>query len=215
MAADTDREPGRFITIEGGEGSGKSTLIKSLSLVLKLMGEKPLLTREPGGTPGAEALRELLLKPPEGGEWSAISQTLLFYAARAQHLEQLILPSLQMGKWVVCDRFSDSTRAYQIVAGGLDMSALDQIDALVVGDHQPDLTFILDCPVDIAQKRRADRGGDADAFEKLDEDFHQKVRDAFLDIARAHSDRCVVIDASGDPEDTLEQCVRVIEERFD
>ena len=214
METNSPQRRGFFITIEGGEGVGKSTLINKLPLILKVMGEKTVVTREPGGTTGAEAIRNLLLSPPEGVEWSPLSQTLMFYAARAQHLEQVIQPALELGRVVICDRFSDSTRAYQIVAGGLGMDVLDKIDDMVVGNRQPDLTFILDLPVESAQKRRAERNGKTDPFEKKGGDFHQKVRRAFLNIAATYPDRCVVIDASGNPDSVLEQVVKVLEERL-
>ena len=214
METNSPQRRGFFITIEGGEGVGKSTLINKLPLILKVMGEKTVVTREPGGTTGAEAIRNLLLSPPEGVEWSPLSQTLMFYAARAQHLEQVIRPALELGRVVVCDRFSDSTRAYQIVAGGLTMEVLDKVDDMVVGSMQPDLTFILDLPVERAKERRAERNGRSDPFEEKGEGFHQKVRTAFLNIAESNPDRCVVIDASGTPDEVTEQVVKVLEERL-
>ena len=177
-------------------------------------GTDVVVTREPGGTPGAEAVRSLLLNPPEDCNWSPLSQTLLFYAARAQHLEQVILPALEQGRWVICDRFSDSTRAYQIVAGGLDIGTLDEIDRMVVSHHQPDLTLILDLPVEDAAKRRSDRGEPDDVFERKGVAFHRSVREAFLEIARNHADRCAIIDASGSPDEILDESVRLIRERL-
>ena len=195
---------GRFITFEGGEGTGKSTQAALLAERLRAAGHQVALTREPGGSPGAEALRELLL----GGEserWSPVSETLLMYAARADHLERTIRPALAAGAWVVCDRFLDSTRAYQGAAGGAPEALIRGLEAHVVGDSAPDLTLILDLPAGAGLERAFGRGM-FDRFEGKGRAFHERLRQAFLDIAAAEAGRCRVIDASGSPE-TVAQAV--------
>ena len=211
----TDRlHNGMFITLEGGEGAGKSTLAQSLVSCLTKQGHRVELTREPGGTPGAEALRSIILTPPENIEWSSLSQTLLFYAARRDHLEKRIVPALKHGAVVICDRFSDSTRAYQAAAGGVPASEIDAIDQVCVGSYQPDLTLVLDISYEDGLRRRQGRGGPTDAFEKEGEAFHQRVRQAFLDIAEINPKRCQVIDANRPPELVLANCVDIISQRL-
>lgn len=205
---------GKFITLEGGEGVGKSTLINALKRELQVLGQDAVDTREPGGSTGAEAIRQLILHPPETVSWSAYTQTLLFYAARKDHLEQVILPALGEGKWVLCDRFADSTRAYQAVAGEIDMQFVEQLDEMVVGKDQPDLTLVLQLPLDTANQRRIQRGGPADAFEKQDDDFHQSVHNAFSKIAESHAQRCVTINADQSPEDVLQDALSAVESRL-
>ena len=158
---------GLFITLEGGEGVGKSTVLKELLKSLENTSVEVVTSREPGGTKGAEAIRSFVLKPPLEPGWDAMTQLLLFNAARADHLARKIRPALQRGAIVLCDRFSDSTRAYQSAAGGIDAEIVETIDQCVVGDDQPDLTLILDMPLEIAAKRRETRGGETDVFEKL------------------------------------------------
>jgi len=190
---------GRFITLEGGEGVGKSTLTGAVVASLSARGIEVIRTREPGGTPGAEAIRSLILKPPaEIGAWQALAETLLFYAARRDHLDKLIRPSLERGAWVVCDRFSDSTRAYQAAAGGVSSADVEAIDRICVGDTVPDLTLVLDLSIEIARKRLTARAGEADAIESRRLNYHEAVHRGFLEIARANPQRCVVLDASMD-----------------
>ena len=187
---------GRFITLEGGEGTGKSTLQIALRNRLAGQGVEVILTREPGGTPRAEAIRALVLTPPGGQPFSPLAEALLMNAARRDHLDELIRPALEAGRWVICDRFSDSTRVYQGVSGEVSPEVLQNLEEHVVGPTRPDLTLILDAPVNVAHERRAARKGSQDVFEQRDLDFHQSVRLAFSEIARGEPGRCKVIDAS-------------------
>lgn len=188
---------GRFITLEGGEGVGKSTLAAALEARLSARGVKVVRTREPGGTPGAEAIRRLILTPPaEVAGWQPIAETLLFYAARTDHLDKLIRPALAAGSWIICDRFSDSTRAYQAAAGNVPSEHIETLDRICVGETTPDLTLVLDLPLSVARERMTARAGEKDAIESRVISFHGAVHKAFLDIARANPQRCVVLDAS-------------------
>ena len=186
---------GRFITFEGGEGGGKSTQARRLAERLDGAGVRVVVTREPGGSPGAEAIRALFVTGA-ADRWSAISETLLVYAARRDHIERVIRPALDRGDWVVCDRFADSTRAYQGSAGGAPMSLIAALEASVLEDVRPDLTLVLDVPVELGLARAASRAEGEARFEAKGAPFHERLRAAFLDIARAAPDRCVVIDAS-------------------
>lgn len=201
---------GRFITVEGGEGTGKSTLIAGLETHLLDDGIAVTVTREPGGTQLAEAVRALVLSPPGGHRWSALSEALLVYAARRDHLENIIMPALETGEWVICDRFADSTRVYQGL-GGLDQDSINALDKLVVGASQPDRTLILDGPVQDLLSRRRDRGM-SDVFESMPIEFHEKVREAFLDIASRNPERCRVIDAMQAPDDVLKAALSKLHE---
>lgn len=191
---------GRFITFEGGEGAGKSTQARLLAQRLAGAGIDALITREPGGSPLGEQIRAMILdagSPPR----TLLAEALLFYAARADHLERLIRPALAGGRWVICDRFSESTRVYQGVAGGLPASVFDSLDALVVSPTLPDLTFVLDLPAETGlararQRRRAQVA--ADVFETRGLAYHQRLREGFADIARLNPRRCLLLDASGD-----------------
>ncbi len=193
MAADTR---GRFITFEGGEGAGKSTQTALLAEALVRVGIPVRATREPGGSLGAETIRRILL---EGGceRWDAVSEALLLAAARHDHVAQIIAPSLEEGVWVVSDRFCDSTLAYQGYGGGVALDQLAALQRFAIGDFAPDLTVILDLPVEIGLARAAARSV-ADRFERLDHDFHERLRLGFRQIAADHPRRCVLIDASGD-----------------
>jgi dTMP kinase len=186
---------GRFITFEGGEGAGKSTQVRRLAERLRGRGEV-LTTREPGGSPGAEAIRALLVNGPVE-RWSPVTETLLMYAARRDHIERVIAPALARGAWVICDRFYDSTRAYQGAAGGAPQALIQALETEVVSAVVPDLTLILDLPVEIGLARATERGGGEGRFEAKGLDFHQRLRTAFLDIAAHEPDRCRVIDAAG------------------
>ena len=209
-------QKGRFITLEGGEGVGKSTLAAELSLRLSKRGIDVIRTREPGGTPGAEAIRKLILTPSDDvGGWKPMAETLLFYAARRDHLDKLIRPSLERGCWVICDRFSDSTRAYQAAAGGVSASDVEAIDRICVGDTVPDLTLVLDLPIAIARQRMTARAGVADAIESRLISYHEAVHRGFLDIARANPQRCVVLDASVDPQMLADAAMNTLESRLD
>jgi dTMP kinase len=206
---------GRFITLEGGEGVGKSTLAHSLQAALESRGLKTVLTREPGGTPGAEALRTLILSPPSGVvRWGPLAEALMFYAARRDHLDKLIRPSIEAGAWVICDRFSDSTRAYQAAAGGVMREEIEALERICVGEHGPDLTLILDLPLSASRERTEARSTKADAIESRGADYHERVRQAFLDIARANPGRCVVLDASLTRETVATAALEAIDERL-
>jgi dTMP kinase len=188
---------GRFITLEGGEGVGKSTLAAALRQRLEGKGFDVVQTREPGGTTGADFLRsQALLTLKDQFRWPALSEALLFFAARTDHLDKVIRPALARGAWVICDRFSDSTRAYQAAAGGALSDAIEQLDAMCVGATQPDLTLVLDLPVFAAHKRRTARPDALDVIEARGPDYHERVRQAFLDIAKRNPQRCTVLDAS-------------------
>lgn len=224
---------GTFITFEGGEGSGKSTQVGLL--VERLSKEKaitPLITREPGGSAFAERLRAILLDPAVEPH-SALSEALLFYAARADHLERVIRPALALGRWVICDRFSDSTRVYQGTAGKLDPKILEALELIVVGKSRPDLTIIMDVPAEIGLARAAVRreGGAktqkpatpgpreaqslmADRYEGRDLAFHRRLREGFLGIAAAEPGRCVVIDGNRSPDIVATAIWKAVEARF-
>ncbi len=210
----TEAPPGRglFITLEGGEGAGKSTLGKALAGELVDRGYEVVLTREPGGVAAAEAIRDLLLSE-QPWRWSPLTEVLLFSAARSEHLEQLIRPALRDGKIVICDRFADSTRAYQ-QAGGADASAIDALETLVVSADMPDLTLLLDLPPEARHARLVQRGVARDAFETRSDDFHERARAAFLAIAEANPDRVIVMNASNSPEQLLKESMEAISARL-
>ncbi len=191
---------GRFISFEGGEGSGKSTQIKKLAERLEAAKLRAIVTREPGGSPGAEIIRHLVLSGM-GKLLGPEAETLLFAAARDDHVRTVILPALSQGTWVLSDRFSDSTRAYQGKLGKVAPAVLNAMERVTIGDLKPDLTIILDVPVEIGLKRAAARRGQGapDRFESEDIKFHQGLRDAYKEIAAANPGRCVLIDATGDP----------------
>jgi dTMP kinase len=195
---------GKFITLEGGEGAGKSTQQNRLVARLSELGMHVVATREPGGSEGAEAIRELLDNGPPD-KWSATTEVLLMNAARRDHLERRVRPALERGAWVVCDRFADSTRAYQGAGGDADPALIDAIERAVVGDTRPDLTLILDLPVEEGLRRAAGRGGGEARFEAKGTEFHQRLRQGFLDIAAAEPGRCVVLDATAGPDVVAEE----------
>ena len=204
---------GPFITLEGGEGTGKSTLIAGLRSALERRDVSVIVTREPGGTPLAEEVRTLALTPPVADEaWSPLAHALLMNTARDDHLNRLIRPALERGEWVICDRFADSTRAYQSV-DGVAPETLLQIERAIVGDTRPDLTLVLDAaPEDLAARRKA--RGTTDVFEAKAMAFHQAIREAFLEIAKAEPDRCAVIDALLSPDEVLSAALTQIEQRL-
>jgi dTMP kinase len=188
---------GRFITFEGGEGAGKTTQARRLTERLRGLGLGVVQTREPGGSPGAEAIRNLVVSG-EADRWSSRTETLLMYAARSDHLERTIRPALEQGDWVVCDRFADSSRVYQGAGGGASVELIEALDRAVVADNQPDLTVIFDLPVEIGLERAFGRGLFETRFESKGLAYHQRLRDGFLQVARDHPGRCIVIDAGGD-----------------
>ena len=171
-------------------------------------------TREPGGSPGAEAIRELLLRGADE-RWDAVSETLLFFAARRDHVARTIRLALAAGRWMVCDRFTDSTLAYQGYGRGLRLDDLETLRRFTLGDFGPDLTLILDLPVEEGLARAARRAGAADRFERLDTSFHQRLRDGFLAIAGAAPERCAVVDASGDVETVHRAITAAVATRLD
>lgn len=192
---------GRFISFEGGEGSGKSTQIKKVAERLAAAKLRAIVTREPGGSPGAEIIRHLVLSGM-GKLLGPDAETLLFAAARDDHVRTVIQPALNQGTWVLCDRFINSTRVYQGRLGHVSPTMLNAIDRVTIGDLKPDLTIILDVPVEIGMKRAAARRGTAapDRFEAEDVHFHQELRDAYRQIAAEDPQRCVLIDATPDPD---------------
>ncbi|MGY3575517.1 dTMP kinase [Bradyrhizobium sp. USDA 4504] len=192
---------GRFITFEGGEGSGKSTQIRKLAERLDAAKLSAIVTREPGGSPGAEIIRHLVLSGM-GKLLGPEAETLLFAAARDDHVRTVILPALNQGIWVLCDRFFDSTRAYQGQLGQVSPELVNAMQRVTIGDLKPDLTFILDVPVEVGLQRAASRRGDAtaDRFEAEGIKFHQDLRDAYRRIAAEDPERCVLIDATADPD---------------
>jgi dTMP kinase len=183
---------GRLITLEGGEGAGKSTQARMLADALSGLGLPVLRTREPGGAPGAEFLREVLLSGRI--DWNPVSETMLHVAARMEHVAKTIRPAIDAGTWVVCDRFHDSTIAYQGYGLGVDLGMIETLGAMV--GIVPDLTIVLDVPRDVAITRLRQRGAEDDRYERLNEAFHQRVNDGFRKIAGLA--RCVLIDASGE-----------------
>ncbi|HTH16074.1 MAG TPA: dTMP kinase [Magnetospirillum sp.] len=196
---------GRFITFEGGEGAGKSTQLKMLAEALARAGIEVVTTREPGGSKGAEAIRALLVTG-EVDRWDAETEALLHSAARRDHLVKTVWPALERGAWVVCDRFADSTLAYQGYGHGLSKDFITGLTRLVLGDFTPDLTLILDLPVEEGLKRAGGRGGAEDRYERMGTAFHERLRQGFLDIAARDPGRCAVIDATADV-DTVHQAI--------
>ena len=205
---------GRFITLEGGEGTGKSTQIRRLAAALEEKGIAVLCTREPGGSPGAEEIRKLMVEG-EPGRWDAVTETLLAYAARVDHVARTIGPALLADKWLISDRFNDSTFAYQGVGRGLARETIRRIDSAVLDDFAPDLTLILDLDVKTGLQRALARSGAENRFEKFGTEFHEKLRQAFLDIAKRSPERCRVIDASGTEEQVAEAIFAAVSRRFD
>lgn len=208
---------GIFITLEGGEGAGKSTQISLLADVLRAMGRDVVITREPGGTPEAEKIRDFLVKR-DGGNWTPMAECMLLYAARQMHVENLIKPALTQGKIVVCDRFSDSTRAYQSFGHGLPLETIEQIDHLALSGFKPDLTFILDLPVETglarAGKRMSADQSQEDRFEKLGTGFHERLRQGYLQIAKANPERCIIIDATRSIDQIAADLAKHVQERL-
>lgn len=201
---------GHFLTLEGGEGAGKSTQARLLAAALCDLGLPVLRTREPGGAPGAECLRTLLLTG--GTEWSAPAETFLHFAARAEHIERTIRPALAAGIWVICDRFSDSTMAYQGYGQGADRDLIGKLGLLM--DLLPNLTFVLDVSEDTAKNRLIRRGTNPDRYERLDAFFHARVNAGFRDIAAAAPQRCVLVPADGNEQAVHAAIMRALRSRL-
>jgi dTMP kinase len=207
---------GRFITFEGGEGSGKSTQAQALVDRLKSLAVGVVLTREPGGSPGAEVIRHVILSgaaKPLGPEAEAI----LFAAARDDHMQNTVKPALERGRWVVCDRFMDSTRVYQGALGNVDQRLLRGLERITVGEFRPDLTFILDVPPEVGLARATERrgSGKADRFEQEGLEFHEKLRAAYREVAEGDPERCVLIDSQQPKERVAERIWAIVNERLD
>jgi dTMP kinase len=206
---------GRFITLEGGEGCGKSTQVRALGAALEGMEIEVVLTREPGGAEGAESIRKLLVEGATD-RWDGLTETLLHTAARRNHLVNTVWPALEAGKTVVCDRFLDSTMAYQGYGHGVDQQKISTIHRAAIGDFGPDLTLILDVPVDVGLARVTVRGGTEMRYENMDKEFHERLRKGFQDIAKLDPKRCRIIDASRDEEtvqaDVLAEVQRLLKE---
>jgi len=209
----------RFVTFEGGEGVGKSTQIRHLQDNLVRAGITAVKTREPGGTPKAEAIRSFILQG-RSEDWGASAEAVLFAAARHDHVTQMILPNLDAGKWVLSDRFADSTRAYQGLTGGVDDKTIDALEELALEGHQPDLTILLDMDPEFAFQRVEERAKEdgvpnvADRFEKESLDWHRRLRDGFLTIAIRNPGRCVIVSAEENEDKVAEEIWRVMRDRF-
>ena len=211
---------GRFIKLEGGEGVGKSTQVRRLAETLRAHDLTVVLTREPGGSPAAERVRTALLGlQPSDGAWTTDAECLLHYAARSQHVADVVSPAIGRGDWVISDRFADSTAVYQGVAGGGDPARIRALHDWTFPDapaaSRPDLTLILDIDVADGRRRAAERGGALDVYERRPDAFHQRVRDGFLAIAAAEPDRCAVIDATPPPDEVAASIAAVVTARFD
>jgi dTMP kinase len=205
---------GAFITIEGGEGAGKSTQARRLVAWLERQGVRAVATREPGGTPTGEQIRDLVMHRGPAA-WHPLTETLLFFAARREHLDRVILPALATGRWVVCDRFADSTMAYQGYGAGLGPEPIAALYDLVVGAIKPDLTLILDLPLAAARRRLKRRAGASDRFERRRRAYHERVRAGFLAIAARDRKRCAVIDAT-QPADAVAAAIeRTVRRKLD
>jgi dTMP kinase len=191
----------RFITIEGGDGAGKSTFIPFIKNFLESMGEEVVLTREPGGTAFGEKMRDILLSH----RMDVTAETLLMFAARAQHISEVIEPALSQGKWVICDRFTDSTYAYQCAGKGFPEGSLKQLENIVQGDLRPGITFVFDVPLHISKARLAKTGKIPDKFESENDDFKERVNKGYKNLVKQQINRCKLIDSSQTIEDTKEQ----------
>jgi len=206
---------GRFITFEGGEGAGKSTHSKLLAERLQDAGIEVVVTREPGGSPGAEIIRHIILSgaaKPLGAE----AETMLFASARDDHLRTTIRPALERGAWVLCDRFADSTRVYQGIVGKVDLRLIRELERITVAETVPDLTFVLDVPAEVGLARAGQRRGSehADRFESEAMDFHEKLRAGFRTLAQSEPDRCVLIDVTAPRDEVAQQIWSIVETRL-
>jgi dTMP kinase len=205
---------GKFITFEGGEGAGKSTQARLLERSLEERGINAVLTREPGGSPGAEEIRSLLVEG-EPERWTALTETLLFLAARSDHIARLIKPSLESGKWVVCDRFSASTLVYQGIARGVGVDTVNALQNAIPGMIFPDLTIILDVTPEIGLTRVGTRAEDVETrYEKFDSKFHETLRTAFRELSVSQNHNCVLVDGGREPEIVADEIWKIIRERL-
>ena len=203
---------GKFITFEGGEGVGKSTQARLLKERLEAAGRDVVVTREPGGSPFAEAVRALILAP-DIPPHAPLAEALLFYTARADHLEQTIRPALARGAWVICDRFSDSTRVYQSLAGKVPLDAFQALERLVVGATRPDLTLVLDMAPEAGLKRAVQRGA-LSRYDARGLAYHAELREGFLAVAKSEPERCALVDAGADPIMVAAEVWRIVAERL-
>ena len=204
---------GKFITIEGGDGAGKSTQSNYLYSNLKKKGINVIKTREPGGCPESEGIRELLVTG-EPNKWSPLTETLLHCASRSSHLKTTIIPKLESGGWVICDRFCDSTLVYQGYAGKVNLETIHSLNKIIVNDFVPDYTIIIDVPVDIGLSRASKRGNMDNRYEKMDFQFHEKIRNGFLELAKTNLDRYAIVNGELS-ENEIEKCILdKIEKKF-
>ena len=204
---------GVFITLEGGEGAGKSTQLKLLEERLVTHEIDIVRTREPGGVPSAETIRDLLVNG-ETDKWRPLTETLLHFAARHEHISRLVQPALDRGQWVLCDRFADSTTAYQGYAQNIDLETIATLYRLAVGNLEPNLTIILDLPVEVGLERAEDRSIGGTRYEKMGIEFHKRLRDGFLRIAANNPHRCSILDATQSIEEISENIMALVQERF-
>lgn len=204
---------GLLITFEGGEGAGKSTQIKKLSENLQSIGQDVVMTREPGGCPAAEDIRNLLFSKEHDGQWDVGSETLLMFAARAMHIKDVIAPAIKAGKIVLCDRYMDSTRVYQGFVKKMDMGFIHSLEERIIGKYMPDMTFLLDLPAETAMARIQKRGAENEN-DRGPLDFYNALRNGFLDIAKNESDRCVIIDGTQGIDDISEAIFKDTKDKF-
>jgi len=203
----------KMIVIDGVDGSGKGVQTRRLHQALIQAGHQAILTREPGGSPAAEDIRRLLVEG-EPEKWDATTELLMMYAARRSHLRDTIYPALEAGEWVVSDRFADSSRAFQGIAGELGLELVEKVHRLVVGDFIPDLILILDIPETIALQRAIDRGGQEDRFEKKGADYQSRVRQAFLQIATSDASHYKIIDADRTIDEVSQNIIDTVNQHF-
>ncbi len=203
-----------FITFEGGEGVGKTTQIKHLQKALSKKGHDIILSREPGGTPAAEEIRNLLSHPEYGGKWSPESEAMLLFAARSAHIKDVLAPALKAKKTILCDRYIDSTRAYQGYLQGMDMDFILTLEEKIVGKYMPNLTLILDLSAKEAMARVKARGGAQDHYDRGDIQLYETLRQAYLKIAQDNKNRCVIIDASQDEHTIAADILAAVEKRL-
>lgn len=213
----TDQEQGRLITIEGGEGVGKSLFCGHLLRELKQLNIAAYPTREPGGTGLAESIRALFGRADQNESMHPETELMLISAARCQHVREVLIPGISKGDWFICDRFADSSRVYQGIVGGLEMEAVERVTQLVTDGLSPDLTFLLDCPVEISTARVHQRNDGPDGIGRYDHAHlktHRMIRDGYLKIARQFPERIVVLDASRPAEETFDEAIAILKKRF-